>query len=44
MVGELTNTDRTMNQTFWLGVQPSLSAEHFDFIGYKMEEFFGINF
>ncbi|MBM70888.1 MAG: lipopolysaccharide biosynthesis protein RfbH [Haliea sp.] len=44
VVGELTNTDRTMNQTFWLGVQPSLSAEHFDFIGEKMEELFGINF
>ncbi|MFZ7337170.1 lipopolysaccharide biosynthesis protein RfbH [Comamonas jiangduensis] len=44
VVGELTNTDRTMNQTFWLGVQPSLGQEHFDFVGEKLEEFFGINF
>ncbi|RRV21168.1 lipopolysaccharide biosynthesis protein RfbH [Pseudomonas sp. s199] len=44
IVGELTNTDRTMNQTFWLGVQPSLGQEHFDFIGEKLEEFFGLSF
>lgn len=44
VVGELTNTDRTMNQTFWLGVQPALGQEHFDFVGEKLEEFFGINF
>ena len=44
VVGALTNTDRTMNQTFWLGVQPSLGEEHFDFVGQKMEEFFGLNF
>lgn len=44
VVGELTNTDRTMNQTFWLGVQPSLGQEHFEFVGEKLEEFFGLNF
>lgn len=44
VVGELTNTDRTMNQTFWLGVQPSLGQEHFNFVGEKLEEFFGIGF
>jgi CDP-6-deoxy-D-xylo-4-hexulose-3-dehydrase len=44
VVGELTNTDRTMNQTFWLGVQPSLGQEQFDFVGEKLEEFFGLNF
>lgn len=44
VVGELTNTDRAMNQTFWMGVQPSLGAEHFDFIGEKLEEFFGLGF
>lgn len=44
VVGELTNTDRTMNQTFWLGVQPSLGQEHFEFVAEKMEEFFGLNF
>lgn len=44
VVGDLTNTDRTMNQTFWLGVQPSLTEQHFDFVGEKLEEFFGMNF
>lgn len=44
VVGELTNTDRIMNSTFWLGVYPGLGAEHFDYIGEKLEEFFGLNF
>lgn len=44
VVGILSNTDRTMNQTYWLGVQPSLNESHFDFVGEKLEEFFGINF
>ena len=44
VVGELTNTDRTMNQTFWLGIYPGLGAEQFEYIGEKLEEFFGINF
>lgn len=44
VVGDLTNTDRTMNQTFWLGIYPGLGQEHFNFIGEKLEEFFGLNF
>ena len=44
VVGNLTNTDRTMNQTFWLGVQPSLNDKHFDYVITKLEEFFGIGF
>lgn len=42
--GELKNTDRAMNQTFWLGVYPGLNASHFDYVGFKLEEFFGLNF
>lgn len=42
--GSLENTDRTMNQTFWLGVQPTLGEEHYNFVAEKMEEFFGVNF
>jgi CDP-6-deoxy-D-xylo-4-hexulose-3-dehydrase len=42
--GDLTNTDIVMNQTFWLGVFPSLDKNHLNYIADKMEEFFGINF
>ena len=44
VVGELTNTDRIMTSTFWLGVYPGLGASHFDYVGEKLEEFFGLNF
>jgi CDP-6-deoxy-D-xylo-4-hexulose-3-dehydrase len=44
VVGELTNTDKTMNDTFWIGVQPALTEEHLDFVIEKMEELFGLNF
>lgn len=44
VVGDLTNTDRTMNNTLWLGIFPALGEEHFDFVAEKMEEFFGVNF
>ena len=44
VVGELTNTDITMNNTFWIGVQPTLNEEHFEYVASKLEEFFGLNF
>lgn len=44
VVGNLENTDKTMNQTFWIGLYPALGEEHFDYVGEKLEEFFGINF
>ncbi len=44
VVGDLTNTDITMNRTFWIGIYPALGQEHFDYIGDKLEEFFGLNF
>jgi CDP-6-deoxy-D-xylo-4-hexulose-3-dehydrase len=44
VVGDLTNTDKTMNDTFWIGVQPSLTEKHLEFVCDKLEEFFGLNF
>jgi len=44
VVGELKNTDITMNQTLWLGLYPGLNNEHLDYIVNKLEEFFGVNF
>ena len=42
--GELANTDRIMNDTFWIGVYPGLSDEMLDFVVEKMESYFGLNF
>jgi CDP-6-deoxy-D-xylo-4-hexulose-3-dehydrase len=42
--GELVNTDRLMNDTFWIGVYPGLTQEMLDFSVEKIETFFGVNF
>ena len=42
--GELTNTDRIMYDTLWIGVFPGLTKEMMDFSISKIEEFFGVNF
>ncbi|QDZ90393.1 lipopolysaccharide biosynthesis protein RfbH [Shewanella decolorationis] len=44
VVGELTNTDNTMNNTIWVGIYPGLGEDHLNFIAEKLEEFFGVNF
>ena len=44
IVGNLTNTDVTMNQTFWVGIYPGLDKDHLNYIAEKIEEFFGIGF
>ena len=36
----LKNTDKAMNNSFWLGVWPGLDERHFSFIGEKLKEFF----
>ncbi len=40
VVGSLTQTNRAMNQTFWIGVYPSLTQAHLDYAAEKIEEFF----
>jgi CDP-6-deoxy-D-xylo-4-hexulose-3-dehydrase len=42
--GDLTNTDITMNRTFWIGVFPGLTRDHLDYTVEKIEEFFGLGF
>jgi CDP-6-deoxy-D-xylo-4-hexulose-3-dehydrase len=44
VVGDLANTEITMNQTFWLGIYPGLGKEHLNYVAEKLEEFFGVNF
>lgn len=44
VVGDLARTDQVMNNTFWLGLFPALGTEHVDYVGDKLEEFFGLNF
>lgn len=42
--GELTNTDNVMNNTFWIGVQPSLSREMLEYAASKIESYLGVSF
>ena len=44
VVGELTNTDRVMNNCFWLGVYPGLHREQLEYVVEQIEEFCGIGF
>ncbi len=42
--GNLTNTDKIMNNTFWVGIYPDLAEIQLDYVAGKIETFFGINF
>ena len=42
--GELTITDKVMNNTFWIGVYPGLNDIMLDHVGDRLETFFGVNF
>lgn len=41
--GELSNTDRVMRDTFWIGLYPGLSSEMLDFGAGKIEAFLGVS-
>ena len=43
-VGKLTNTNKVMNSSFWLGLYPGLSKAHLAKTVQKLEEFLGTNF
>jgi CDP-6-deoxy-D-xylo-4-hexulose-3-dehydrase len=40
--GELTVTDKIMNDTFWVGVWPGLGEEHLGHVARCLEQFFGL--
>jgi CDP-6-deoxy-D-xylo-4-hexulose-3-dehydrase len=42
--GDLVNTDSVMNNTFWIGVQPSLTLEMLEYAARKIEVYLGVNF
>jgi len=42
--GELLNTNRIMNQAFWVGVQPALTEEMLEYSCKKIESYLGIDF
>jgi CDP-6-deoxy-D-xylo-4-hexulose-3-dehydrase len=42
--GELKNTNIVMENTFWIGVQPSLTNEMLEFSAKKIESYLGVNF
>lgn len=42
--GSLANTDKVMNDMFWIGVFPGLSEEMLDFVCSRIEAYFGVNF
>lgn len=42
--GDLENTDRIMNNTFWVGIFPGLTEEMLEYMVQKIETFFGGHF
>jgi CDP-6-deoxy-D-xylo-4-hexulose-3-dehydrase len=41
IAGELLNTDRVMNNTFWIGLQPALTQDMLDYSASKIAGYLG---
>ena len=39
VVGDLTNSNKVMNDSFWLGVWPGLNKDHFEYVVKKIKSF-----
>jgi CDP-6-deoxy-D-xylo-4-hexulose-3-dehydrase len=42
VAGTLTETDRVMNDTFWIGLWPGLTEEMLEFVTKRIGEFMGV--
>jgi CDP-6-deoxy-D-xylo-4-hexulose-3-dehydrase len=42
VAGSLDNTDRVMNDTFWIGLWPGLTEEMLEFVTKRIGEFMGV--
>lgn len=42
--GDLSNTDKVMNNTFWIGLQPALNFQMLEYVAEKIKTYLGFNF
>jgi CDP-6-deoxy-D-xylo-4-hexulose-3-dehydrase len=42
--GDLTNSNRVMNNTFWLGIHPSLGLDELEYIADNIKKYLGLTF
>jgi dTDP-4-amino-4,6-dideoxygalactose transaminase len=40
---DLTNSDKVMNDSFWIGVYPGLTQEHLDYMYLSIKEYIDVN-
>ena len=43
IVGDLTNTDRIMNESFWVGLYPGMSEKKIDYMAKVIRNYFEEN-